>query len=319
MSHHKIGFLFPGQGSQYVGMGKDFYEKFKSARKIFDKADEVLGEGFSKLLFEGPMEELTLTKNSQPAIYVMSFAIYQVFSELYPNIMPYACAGLSLGEYTAFAASGKISFEEGLKLVAKRASLMQEACELTAGSMRVVLGMDEAAIAAVLDSLPASRVCIANLNCPGQVVIAGAVSELEEASVALKAAGAKRVLPLEVSGAFHSYLMQPAKEGLTPFLLKAELQDSSVEFVMNTTGDFAKDSKQVRENLIAQVTEPVRWQKGIESMEKSGISCFIEMGCGKTLQGMNKRIGVKVPTFSIEKVDELESLANSEEFIHVTT
>ncbi|MES2199704.1 MAG: ACP S-malonyltransferase [Chlamydiota bacterium] len=316
MSHHKICFLFPGQGSQYVGMGKDFYEKFEVAQKVFDKADEVLGKSFSQLLFEGPMEELTLTKNSQPAIYVMSFAIYQVFSELYPNVTPYACAGLSLGEYTALAASGRISFEEGLRLVAKRASLMQEACEISSGSMRVVLGSEESFVASVLSSLQGKDVCIANINCPGQIVIAGTKVGLEEASLKLKEAGAKRILPLEVSGAFHSNLMLPAKEGLTPFLLEAHLKDTPVRFVMNTVGGFVEDLQKIRENLIDQVTEPVYWQKGIEEMEREGATHFIEMGCGKTLQGMNKRIGVKAPTCSIEKVEEL---ANIEEFLHVTT
>lgn len=311
---HKVCFIFPGQGSQYVGMGKDFYENFEVARKIFAKADEVLGDGFSRLLFEGPMEELTLTKNSQPAIYVMSFAIYQVFSQMYPNVTPYACAGLSLGEYTALAASGRISFEEGLRLVAKRASLMQEACEVSSGSMRVVLGLEESLIAAALASQ--KDVCIANVNCPGQVVIAGTKSGLEEASIKLKDAGAKRVLPLEVSGAFHSNLMLPAKEGLAPFLLKANLKDSSIRFVMNTVGYFVQDLDKIRQNLMAQVTEPVYWQKGIEAMEKEGATHFIEMGCGKTLQGMNKRIGVKAPTYSIEKIEEL---AKVEEFIHVIT
>ncbi len=310
----KICFIFPGQGSQYVGMGKDFYENFEAARKIFAKADEILGEGFSGLLFEGPIEELTLTKNSQPAIYVMSFAIYQVFSEMYPNVIPYACGGLSLGEYTALAVSGRISFEEGLRLVAKRASLMQEACEMSSGSMRVVLGLEESLIAAVLSS--EKEVCIANVNCPGQVVIAGTKSGLEEASIKLKEAGAKRVLPLEVSGAFHSNLMLSAKEGLAPFLLKADLKDTSTRFVMNTVGEFVEDLDKIRQNLIAQVTEPVYWQKGIEAMEREGATHFIEMGCGKTLQGMNKRIGVKAPTYSIEKVEEL---AKVEEFIHVIT
>ncbi len=314
MSNHKICFLFPGQGSQYVGMGKDFYEKFEVARNIFVKADEILGKNFSRLLFEGPMEELTLTKNSQPAIYVMSFAIYQVFSSMYPNIVPYACAGLSLGEYTALAVSGRISFEEGLRLVAKRACLMQEACEASSGSMRVVLGMEESSISPILSSL--EDICIANVNCPGQVVIAGTKSGLEEASLKLKEAGAKRILPLEVSGAFHSNLMMSAKEGLTPFLLKAELKDNSIRFVMNTVGDFVEDLQKIRQNLISQVTEPVYWQKGILAMERASATHFIEMGCGKTLQGMNKRIGVKAPTYSIEKVEEL---ANIEEFIHVTT
>lgn len=314
MANHRVCLLFPGQGSQYVGMGRDFYEKFEAVRKIFARADEILGEGFSRLLFEGPMDELTLTKNSQPAIYVMSFAIYQVFSQMFPNLSIYACAGLSLGEYTALAVSGRISFEEGLRLVAKRAALMQEACEISPGSMRVVLGMEPALIAPVLSSVAEGEVCIGNINCPGQVVISGTKSGLEDVSLKLKELGAKRILPLDVSGAFHSNLMISAKEGLTPFLLNAHLTDSPIRFVMNTVGGFVEDLQEVRQNLISQVTEPVYWQKGVEAMEREGATHFIEIGCGKTLQGMNKRIGVKAPTYSIEKVEEL---ANIEEFLHV--
>lgn len=312
---YKIGFLFPGQGSQYVGMGKDFYEKFEVARKVFQEADAILGKEFTKLLFEGPSEELTLTKNSQLAIYVVSYAIYQVFNQMYPGITPYATAGLSLGEYTALTVSGKISFEEGLRLVAKRAALMQEACETSPGSMRVVLGMDEASVESALSSI--NDVCIANINCPGQIVIAGTEPGLQKASEVLKNAGAKRVLPLEVSGAFHSSLMQSAQEGLAPFLQSASLKDSGIKFVMNTPGDYVESLQDVRENLTRQVTQPVRWQKGIEAMERSSITHFIELGCGKTLQGMNKRIGVKVPTYSIEKVEELEGIKNAEGFSNV--
>lgn len=301
----KIAFIFPGQGAQCVGMGKDFCQMSKEAKAIFARADDVLGSGFSSLVFEGPMDRLTETKYSQPAIYVTSFAVFTAFQCKYPQIKPYACAGLSLGEYTALAASGKISFEEGLELVAKRGALMQEACEIAPGSMRVVLGMEEKQISEVLLPLK-QEVCIANLNCPGQVVIAGTISGLEKAAEALKAAGAKRVLPLEVSGAFHSFLMQSAREGLTPFLEKVHLQESSTLFVMNTPGDFVGNLVQIRKNLMAQVTEPVYWQKGIEAIEKAGVSRFIEMGPGKTLQGMNKRIGVKVPTYSIEKWEELD-------------
>ena len=319
MSNCKVAFLFPGQGSQYVGMGLDFYEKFPVAKKIFDQADEILGRPFSKIIFEGPKEELTQTKNSQPAIYIVSWVIYQVLSQVCPLVVPFLSAGLSLGEYTALAASGKISFEEGLRLVAKRAELMQEACVISPGSMQVVLGMEEQAIQTVLSSLTGNVASIANINCPGQVVIAGTHEGLEIASGALKQAGAKRVLPLDVSGAFHSSLMQSAREGLSPFLMNAKLEDSSVLFVMNTPGEFVQDSDQIRRNLICQVTEPVRWQAGIEAMVREGVTHFIEIGCGKTLQGMNKRIGVKVPTYSIEKLEDLDGLLKAEEFFDVTT
>ena len=319
MSKPKVAFLFPGQGSQYVGMGYDFYEKFPSAKEIFAKADEILECSFSKLIFEGPKEELTQTKNSQPAIYIVSWVIYQVLSQVCPSLTPYLCAGLSLGEYTALAATGRVSFEEGLRLVAKRAALMQEACVLSPGSMQVVLGMEESAIEAVLSKLPSVAASIANLNCPGQVVIAGTHEGLEVASGALKLAGAKRVLPLDVSGAFHSALMQSARDGLSPFLMNVTLKESPVLFVMNTPGDFVQDSSSIRANLISQVTEPVRWQAGIEAMVQEGVTHFIEIGCGKTLQGMNKRIGIKVPTYSLEKIEDLDGFLKAEEFFDVTT
>lgn len=308
---NKVAFLFPGQGAQYVGMGKDFYEKFPVSKEIFDQADEILKRPLSKLIFEGPQEELTQTCNSQPSIYVMSLALLAALRQMYPHIEPYACAGLSLGEYTALCAAGKISFEEGLLLVQKRASLMQEACEKNPGSMRVVLGLSEEAIEGVLKPLQSQySVCVANVNCPGQIVIAGSQEGLDVASDALKQAGAKRVLPLEVSGAFHSDLMQLARQGLTPYLEKAPLQDSKISLVMNTPGEFVEDLSSIRSNLIDQVTQTVRWQKGIETMVQNGTTHFIEVGCGKTLQGMNKRIGINVPTYSVEKVQELEDLSH---------
>ncbi len=309
---NKIAFLFPGQGAQYIGMGKDFYDQFPSAREIFEKADEVLKRPFSALIFEGTSEELTQTKNSQLAIFIVSLAIHKVFTKQFPDLIPSVCAGLSLGEYTALVAAGKISFEEGLVLVEKRAAFMQEACISNPGSMRVVLGMDPELIAQVLKDLN-ENAWIANLNCPGQVVIAGTVEGLEKASTALKAEGARKVLSLEVSGAFHSDLMQPARDNLTPYLMQANLRDSKVDLVMNTPGDFVKDLHSMRLYLIDQVTKPVYYQKGIEAMLEHGIDYFIEMGPGKTLQGMNKKIGVTFPTISIEKSSEFEAFVQLKE------
>ncbi len=301
----KFAFIFPGQGAQYVGMGKDFYEQFSVSREVFEKADDLLQRPFSTLIFSGSPDELTQTKNSQLAIFLVSLAVHAALRKELPDIVPSVCAGLSLGEYTALVASGKLSFEEGLALVEKRAMFMQQACVSNPGSMRVVLGMTSEQIEEVLQSL-STQAWIANLNCPGQVVIAGTLEGLDKASSALKEWGAKRILPLDVSGAFHSALMQPARDQLTPYLWKASLQNSSVDLVMNTPGDFVQDADQMRNFLIEQVTQPVLYQKGIEAMLGEGVSYFVEMGPGKTLQGMNKKIGVTCPTKSIEKSSELE-------------
>jgi [acyl-carrier-protein] S-malonyltransferase len=304
----KIAFIFPGQGSQYVGMGKDFYEEFAVSRHVFDEADRILGCKFSDLIFSGPKEELTLTKNSQLAIYIVSYAIYKAMQEKIPTLQPSVCAGLSLGEYTALTVSGKISFEDCLKLVQHRAQFMNDACDTHPGSMSVVLGMEEKVVEEALKELTGEIVGIANLNCPGQIVIAGTKQGLEKATEHLKTKGAKRILPLDVSGAFHSPLMQEAGTLLAPFLKAANLTPSSIELVMNTPGAFVSDLDVMREQLVAQVSQPVRWEKGIHAMVAAGVDLFVEMGCGKTLAGMNKRIGVAAPTHSIEKITDIEAL-----------
>jgi [acyl-carrier-protein] S-malonyltransferase len=295
----KVAFIFPGQGAQYVGMAKDFYDTFPAARATFQEASEILGIDFTRLIFEGPENELMLTKNSQPAIFVASVAILRCL-----QLQPSVCAGLSLGEYTALYASGRLSFADALKIVAARGQFMQEACEEQKGTMRVVLGLDPAVVAA---HLPAD-VWIANLNCPGQVVIAGSTSAMSHAEEVLKGQGAKRVLPLEVSGAFHTPLMRSAQDRLTPYLLAAPLQESSIQLVMNVPGNFVDSISQIREHLVAQVASPTQWEKGIRLMDKEGIELYVEIGPGKTLTGMNKKIGVKGQTVNIEKISDLENI-----------
>lgn len=304
----KIAFLFPGQGSQYVGMGKDFYDNYQVSREVFDEANRILGYKFSDLIFSGPKEELTLTKNSQLAIFIVSYAIYKAVQQEIPSLTPAVCAGLSLGEYTALTATGKISFADCLLLVKHRAAFMNDACVSHPGSMSVVLGMEEAAVEAILKELAGHQVGIANLNCPGQIVIAGTKEGLEAAAEHLKAKGAKRILPLDVSGAFHSPLMKEAQDRLTPYLKGVALAESNIELVMNTPGDYVNDLEGMREQLIKQVTQPVRWEKGIHAMVREGIDLFVEMGCGKTLSGMNKRIGVAAPTLSVEKITDIQEL-----------
>jgi [acyl-carrier-protein] S-malonyltransferase len=309
MMNKKIAFLFPGQGAQYVGMGKDFYDQFPIARQTFEEADAFLGFAFSKLIFEGPSEELIQTKYSQLAIYITSVAILRVVLAEFPNLKPAVCAGLSLGEYTALTAAGKLRFIDGLDLVRTRGTAMQSSCEETQGSMQVVLGMSEEAVESVINSLnPPHPVWVANLNCPGQVVIAGSIDALGLAGAQLKEKGAKRVLPLEVSGAFHSGLMLSAKQKLADKIATVSFPISPIQIVMNVPGDFVTDEKVMRQVLIDQVVSPVRWEKGIRKMVDQQIDCYIEMGPGKTLAGMNKRIGVTQPIYSIDKISDLAEL-----------
>lgn len=299
-------FLFPGQGSQYLGMGRDFYEKYPSARRVFDEADELLGYSLSTIIFEGPSEKLTQTKYSQVAIFVTSMALLTVFQELFPLLYPSFCAGLSLGEYSALCASKKIGFKQCLELVKVRGESMQEACEKHPGSLWVVLGLDaedvELAIKGVKD------VWIANLNCPKQVVIAGSHEGFKQAESLLKEKGAKRVLPLEVSGAFHSGLMKEAQEKLEVKINQVDIKSSDISIVMNVCGEIVQDPLNIRKYLIEQVVSPTRWEKGVRLLEAEGMDYYIEIGCGKTLSGMNKKIGVTVPTYSIEKIEDLDKL-----------
>lgn len=313
--HKKYAFLFPGQGAQYPGMAKDFFENFSRARQTFEEADDFLGQHFSRLIFEGAASELGLTKNSQLAIYIASLAILRTVQDQMPALAPVVCAGLSLGEYTALTAASKITFADCLPLVRARAEYMNDASVKHVGSMQVILGLEAQVVEEAIRQInPPHLVWVANINCPGQVVISGTKSGLDAAVEALKAKGAKRALPLDVSGAFHSGLMKDAQNRLEPLLSSVPLHESSIDLVMNVPGDYVKDLKEMRKCLIEQVTQPVRWEKGVHAMTGQGIDCFVEMGCGKTLAGMNKRIGVAVPTISIEKVEDLELLTQLASF-----
>lgn len=303
----QIAFIFPGQGAQYPGMGKDFFEQYPCAQEIFAEADRLLGYSFSNLIFNGPAEELTLTKNSQLAIFITSMAMLSVLKQE-TGIQPTVCAGLSLGEYTALVASSKMSFKDCLFLVKARAEWMHECCLSHPGTMYVILGLEASVAQQVIQSLNSSlKVWVANLNCPGQVVIAGSKEDVEKAAVILKEKGAKRCLPLEVSGAFHSGLMENAKVKLSPLIQKVAIQDSNTSLVMNTSGDYVSSVEAVRKNLINQVTHSVRWEQGVRAMMAKGVDCFIEIGPGKTLTGMNKKIGTAL-ALSLEKVSDLPEI-----------
>ncbi len=305
----KLALLFPGQGAQYPGMGKDFFDSFSSAKDTFKEADDRLNQNFSRLIFEGPAEELTLTKNSQLALFIVSIAILRSIGQQIGPLVPVACGGLSLGEYTALTAAGKIDFGSCLDLVRVRAQWMHEACLMNPGSMQVVLGLEAEQVEKTIGALHGTHpIWVANINCPGQVVIAGTESGLKIAADALKEQGAKRLLPLEVSGAFHSGLMSPAQEKLAPYIQAAPFTTSSIDVVMNTPGGFVDSTAEMRRYLFEQVVAPVRWEKCVRAMEARGIEAYIEIGAGKTLTGMNKRIGVISPSLNVEKVADLDAL-----------
>lgn len=305
----KLAFIFPGQGAQYVGMAKDFYAEYPEAKQTFEEADDRLGRTLSHTIFYSSESELTETKNSQPAIYVVSLAILRVLQKLFGNLAPYACAGLSLGEYSAVTAANILDYASGLILVQHRGLFMHQACEEIPGTMAVVLGMDDTAVEAVVEELKLPHdLWAANFNCPGQVVISGTKKGVEAASTALLAKGAKRVLPLQVHGAFHSGLMQSARQKLQSYIEEATLYQSNTKLAMNTPGDFVESKDEIKRNLINQVTQPVRWHRSISAIANSGIDLFIEIGCGKTLAGMNKRIGMQAPTVSVEKIEDIASL-----------
>ena len=302
-----IAYLFPGQGAQYVGMGKEFADLFAISRETFEEADEWLGERLSKIIFEGPEEVLVQTKYSQLAIFVNSIAILRALLQQMPDVRPLVCAGLSLGEYTALCASGRLTFQQTLLLVKERAQFMNQACEQIPGTMAAVLGLNALEVEQGVAGI--AGVWVANYNCPGQTVISGTKEGVEKGSAALKAKGAKRVLPLTVHGAFHSGLMRPAQEALAPLIAAAPIQESPVGLVMNVPGDFVQAIAEVKRFLTSQVTESVRWEQGIGAMERKEIALYIEIGCGKTLTAMNKKIGVKGISLSIERPSDFEPLA----------
>lgn len=304
----KIAFIFPGQGESHsVGMGKDFYENFAIVRETFQEASDILGYDISKLIFEGPLEKLSETKYCQIAIYVVCVAVLRVIHQEYPDLKPHFCAGLSLGEYSAATAAGVISFQEGVKLVHARGTYMQKACKSHPSTMAVVLGMDEQKVAKVIDEMELKdQIWIANLNCPGQIVVSGTHAAIEKFVVVGKEAGAKRVLPLNVAGAFHSPLMKEAADEMSHLLDEMDVKEPKSAFLMNVIGKEEKNTNQIKNNLILQITHPVRWEDSITEMKNQNVTHFFEIGCGKVLSGLNKRMGVSDQTYCINSVESLE-------------
>jgi len=304
-----VGLLFPGQGSQYVGMGRDVCAAEPDARETFEEADDVLGFALSRLCFEGPESDLTLTHNAQAAILTHSIAIHRcVAAALGPTGM---AAGHSLGEFSAYVAAGALSLADGLRTVRRRGELMLESGESRSGTMAAILGLDEEAIAAVCEEASASEeVCVAaNFNAPGQVVVSGDVGAVERVMELAKAAGARRAVPLNVSGAFHSPLMEVAEAGLADQLSSVAFSAPSFPVVSNVTGGPVTAVTQARELLRRQLTSPVRWTECIGTMRQHGIESFVELGPGNVLTGLLRRIDRQARCRPMGTVAEIEGIA----------
>jgi len=314
----KKAYLFAGQGSQYIGMGKDLYEAFPESKAVFDKADEVLGFSISKMCFEGQPEELKKTKNCQPAIVTMTIAAYEAYKKVTSHKTP-ACpagrqdtsyvAGLSLGEYSALVAAGALSFEDAVGLVRRRGEFMEEEALKSPGKMASLMGLELAAVRKVCRD---TNVEVANINSPGQIVISGAATQIEEAVKAAEAAGARKVILLEVSGAFHSSFMKGASLKLAQELEKITLRKPEIPVISNVTAQPVVSAAEIKDCLIKQVASSVLWEDSMRFISSQGVNEFIEFGPGKVLKGLLRRINESAVCRNIEKKEDIIALINNQ-------
>jgi [acyl-carrier-protein] S-malonyltransferase len=299
----KTALLFAGQGAQMVGMGKDLAEAFPSAKGWFERANSALGYDLTPICFSGPEPELTKTENAQPGIYLVSWVAFQLLKERVPGLSFDATAGLSLGEFTALAAAGAMSFEDGLKLVRQRGKFMQEACEATQGGMAAIIGLDETPTREVCTQ---AGVVLANLNCPGQLVISGAADKITQACELAKAKGARRALPLAVAGAYHSPLMASAQPKLQAELSGVKMVSPTVPVISNVNAKPHEGPETICARLVEQVTSSVRWEESMRYLLGQGFTRFIELGPGSALTGFMKRIDKNAQVLNVADVGSLE-------------
>jgi [acyl-carrier-protein] S-malonyltransferase len=296
--------LFAGQGSQTVGMGHDLCERFEVCRKLFARANEVLGFDIRKICFEGPEDVLTKTDNAQPGIFLTSLACLEALKSKVSDLKFDATAGLSLGEFTALTAAGAVSFDDGLRMVQQRGRFMQQACDATDGGMASILNLDDAALAEVCRE---ADVDVANINCPGQIVISGEKNKVAKAIELAKARGAKRAIPLVVAGAYHSRLMQSARDKVAAALAGLPMREPDVPVVSNVTARPATTVAEIKDLLVRQVTSPVRWSDSMQWLIEQGFTRFIELGPGNVLSGLMKRISKQVEMLSVSDCPSLDS------------